>query len=220
MFASCCVNALSHVFIRLNTSWNCTFKYVFFYIYREICQPKKRLRAGTAWCNSRVGWCWILSKPYQTGNLIQNFQWQVAWSVAWALSVCLSCEAYMAPESFEGYGRVKADIWAIGIITYEPWAICQSFVLEIKCIFEIVWMDSGSSWSSPLAFFNKILKMCSKKIQKVIVFKCIDVIFKTMKCNFHCMRSCTKFCRDICLSFVRFAFIRLICQCPVPWKTY
>lgn len=27
--------------------------------------------------------------------------------------------AYMAPESFEGYSQEKADIWAIGIITYE-----------------------------------------------------------------------------------------------------
>jgi serine/threonine protein kinase len=27
----------------------------------------------------------------------------------------------MAPESFKGFSQAKADIWAIGIITYEPW---------------------------------------------------------------------------------------------------
>lgn len=30
-------------------------------------------------------------------------------------------QAYMAPESFEGYSQVKSDIWAIGIITYAPY---------------------------------------------------------------------------------------------------
>lgn len=31
----------------------------------------------------------------------------------------------MAPESFEGISQTKTDIWAIGIITYEPWIVAK-----------------------------------------------------------------------------------------------